>query len=660
MRFPPSLLDEIRARLPISQVVGRKVSWDKRKTQPGRGDYWACCPFHSEKTPSFHAEDRKGRYHCFGCGVSGDIFTFLIETEGVNFPEAVEQFAGEAGVALPAPDPQSQAREARRASLYDVMELAASFFEDRLQTGEGAKARGYLSERGLRVETQQAFRLGYAPNARHELKQFLASKNISQDQMIAAGLLIAGEEIPAPYDRFRGRIMFPIADARGRIIAFGGRALDPDQPAKYLNSPETDLFDKGSVLYNLAPAREAARKAGAVIAVEGYMDVIALHAAGFGHALAPLGTALTDRQIALMWRINPEPVLCFDGDGAGIKAAQRALDTALPHLKPGYSLKFALLPDGQDPDDLLRAEGSDALAAVLAAAKPAIDMLWAREVEAQDLSTPERRAGLEARLRQITGEIQDNDVRRHYETALRMRLRELWQPQTQARGRNDGRNDGRGGKDYERAYDRGRMGERGDYGARRFGQNIRARLGPSTATRASALGRGGSNMNRREYVLVYTVLNHPVLLEQYAEEFGSVEFSIAELDSLRNGILEIAARRDTLDKQQLADDLKASRWGAAVDRLETAMAALSEWFSQADAAEQDAETGFRHVLALHRKSLTLKRELKAAERELAANPTDENVAVLLDLTRQLESAEGSEANVEGYGEASERRAASDF
>src|SRR5690606_11415876 len=410
MRFSPSFLDELRDRVPISTLIGTRVSFDRKKSNPGRGDFWACCPFHGEKTPSFHCEDRKGRYHCFGCGATGDHFRFLTELEGASFPEAVARVADMAGVALPARDPEMEKREAQRATLFDAMELASQFFESQLQSAAGAKARAYLQDRGISSSTQQKFRIGYAPESRSALKKFLANKGISREQIEACGLVVHGEGIAVSYDRFRDRIMFPIEDMRGRIIAFGGRALSPDAPAKYLNSPETELFHKGRVLYNAPNARKASQPqkgqpARAIIVVEGYMDVIALSQAGIEHAVAPLGTALTEEQLELLWRISPEPVLCFDGDSAGTRAAHRLADLALPVLQPGRSVRFALLPEGQDPDDLVRAEGASAFYSILEEARPLVDLIWHRETSGTVFDTPERRAELEAKLRQITSQI---------------------------------------------------------------------------------------------------------------------------------------------------------------------------------------------------------------------------------------------------------------
>ncbi|RVG26244.1 DNA primase, partial [Sinorhizobium meliloti] len=425
MRFSPSFLDEIRDRVPISDVIGKRVTWDRRKTNVSRGDYWACCPFHGEKSPSFHCEDRKGRYHCFGCGVSGDHFRFLTELEGLSFPEAVQQIADLAGVPMPQPDPQAEQRERERTSLLDVMELATQFFQDQLQTANGAKARAYLRERGLTGRTIETFRLGFAPDSRNALKEFLAGKGIGKEQIEACGLVVHGDGIPVSYDRFRDRIMFPIPSAREKVIAFGGRAMSPDAPAKYLNSNETELFHKGNVLFNFARARRASQGAdgaGTIIAVEGYMDVIALHQAGIENAVAPLGTALTENQLDLLWKMTTQPVLCFDGDGAGVRAAHRAVDLALPHLKPGRSVRFALLPEGKDPDDVVRHDGREPFDKVLANARSLADMVWQREVQGGDFDTPEKRAELEARLRQVTSVIADESVRRHYGQDMRDRL----------------------------------------------------------------------------------------------------------------------------------------------------------------------------------------------------------------------------------------------
>ncbi len=390
MRYPADLLDEIRSRVPVSRVVERHV----KLRRAGR-EYMGLSPFKTEKTPSFTVNDHKGFYHCFASGEHGDIFTFLMKVEGLTFPEAVERLASEAGVILPAPKPVDEAKASHETRLREALEEACRFFESALAGREGNAARAYLEKRGVPFSEIKSFRLGFAPDSKTALKGHLGGKGFSIAEMQDAGLLIHGEDIAIPYDRFRGRLIFPITDPKRRVIAFGGRALLPDQQPKYLNSPETELFHKGHVLFNLAAARDAAKTVKRVIVAEGYMDVIALHRAGFANAVAPLGTALTSDQLRLLWSMAPLPTLCFDGDTAGQKAAHRAIDTSLPHLEPGRSLQFAFLPEGRDPDDMVTGGAEDALAKALGEPAPLIDVLWARERDRHPLNTPEQRASLE-------------------------------------------------------------------------------------------------------------------------------------------------------------------------------------------------------------------------------------------------------------------------
>src|SRR3984957_13754713 len=424
MRFTPEFLEELRARLPTSEVVMRRVKL-KRSGREWKG----LSPFQQEKTPSFFVNDEKQAWFDFSSGLNGNIFDFLMKTEGVSFPEAVERLASMAGVPLPAVTPDAARHEQRRKTLYDVMELAAKFFADTLASRSGAKARGYLGDRAISPQTQLQFRLGYAQPDRFALKEHLGGQGISVEDMVEAGLLIAGDDIPVPYDRFRDRVMFPITDFRGRVIAFGGRALEKDVPAKYLNSPETPLFHKGDNLYNPSTARTAAHNGSALIVVEGYVDVIAMVTSGFAGTVAPLGTALTENQLALLWKMADEPILCFDGDGAGQRAAGRAADLALPHLTPGKSLRFALLPEGQDPDDLARASGRGAIEEGIAAARGLADMIWSREIEGGNFATPERRAALEARIGELANSVRDDVVRRYYREDLIQRLQRSFAPE---------------------------------------------------------------------------------------------------------------------------------------------------------------------------------------------------------------------------------------
>ena len=405
MSLPPQFLDELHARTRVSSVVGQSV----KLTKAGK-EYRACCPFHNEKTPSFYVNDEKGFYHCFGCGAHGDAISFLTEARGLSFMDAVKELAGAAGMEVPAPDPQARERAERRAGLSDVTEGAADWFREQLAGIEGGAARAYLDKRGLTAATIQRFGLGYAPDSKGKLKAALG--RFGTDKLVESGMLISVED-KEPYDRFRGRLMIPIRDARGRCIAFGGRIIGEGEP-KYLNSPETPLFDKGRQLYNLDRAAPASRQAGRILVVEGYMDVIALDQAGIAEAVAPLGTALTEGQLQLLWRLSSEPILCFDGDAAGQKAAIRAAQRALPMLGPERSLRFVELPSGQDPDDLVSTGGKAAFEALLANAEPLVERLWRHERDAGALTTPEARAGLKQRLFDHARTIQDPSLSQLY------------------------------------------------------------------------------------------------------------------------------------------------------------------------------------------------------------------------------------------------------
>ena len=426
MSLPPGFLDELRTRTSLAQVIGRKVMWDQRKSNQGKGDLWAPCPFHQEKTASFHVDDRQGYYYCFGCHAKGDAISFVRETENVAFMEAIEILAREAGMPMPARDPKAQEKADRRTQLTDVMAQAVQFFRLQLQTGAGHDARKYLAKRGLSDATLEKFGIGFAPDGWQNLWDHLTGKSIPEDHILATGLGKPSTKGGKPYDTFRNRIMFPIKDSRGRVIAFGGRAMDPNDNAKYLNSPQTEIFDKGRSLYNFAPAREASGKGQSLLVAEGYMDVIALSEAGFGATVAPLGTAITEDQLRLMWRMSPEPIIALDGDIAGLRAAYRLIDLALPLVQAGQSLRFALMPEGKDPDDLVRSGGASAVQAIVDQSLPMVQLLWRRETEGQVFDSPERKALLDKVLRDKTGLISDQSLRKHYDDALFQLKRDMF------------------------------------------------------------------------------------------------------------------------------------------------------------------------------------------------------------------------------------------
>jgi DNA primase len=416
MALSPQWLDELRARVTLSSVISRTT----RLTKAGH-EFKACCPFHNEKSPSFTVNDQKGFYHCFGCGAHGDVIRWMTDQRGLSFMDAVKELASEAGMEVPAPDPQAARAAEQRDTLHDVMKAAQDWFVAQLAGPEGEKARAYLATRGFDAHTLQRFGFGYAPEGRQAMKAAL--KDVPEAKLIEAGLRIAVED-KEPYDRFRGRLMLPIEDARGRVIAFGGRILDAqktDAP-KYLNSPDTPLFDKGRTLYNLHRAGPASRQTGRIVVVEGYMDVIALAAAGIADAVAPLGTALTERQIELLWRLVETPILCFDGDAAGQRAAMRAITRALPLLRPAHSLKIVRLPPGLDPDDLIKQQGTKAMELQLANARSLVEVLWEHERDAAPLATPEDKAGLKARLMAHVETIADREIQSLYRRELSERF----------------------------------------------------------------------------------------------------------------------------------------------------------------------------------------------------------------------------------------------
>jgi DNA primase len=633
MRFTPRFLDELRDRVSITDVVSRKV----RLVRKGKS-HLGLCPFHNEKSPSFNVSAEKGFYHCFGCGVSGNAITFVMETEGLSFPEAVEKLASDIGMELPARDARDDEREAERRSLYEVMEFAAAFFERELQGARGAKARAYLDGRQLTGPKVEPFRLGFAPDSRNALKEHLAAKNVSVEEMVEAGLLVAPDDGGAPYDRFRGRVIFPIIDAKGRVIAFGGRTLDPDGKPKYLNSPETPLFKKSTVLFNFGPARKACTGGATLIAVEGYVDVIALVAAGFDGAVAPLGTALTEEHLQMMWRIAPEPVLCFDGDAAGIKAAQRGIDLALPLLEPGQSLKFALLPGGQDPDDLIRAQGASAMQAVLDEAVALSEMLWRREIESADLATPERRAGAERNLMKLIDAIAEPKVREHYRTAMRERLRVLFAPGEAQRP---------GGAAGRREPWTPRFSPRGPFKPERPGARPQWTPPVSEAVRRSAAGRGLAQAQAHSEpsaaALILAALTHPFLLEAHDEAFANLPIPAENLDKIRRELLHAASLGHSLDSQGLRDHLRHRGLGEACERLERRPMLRSMAMTRRDTAQPIVLREFQHALARHRKLTELEAEHAQAAEALRREMTDENLARLRAITDELRSTIGAEA-----------------
>ncbi len=609
MAFPPQFLDELRARLPVSEVVGRKV----RLVRKGR-EHSGLCPFHNEKTPSFTVNDEKGFYHCFGCGAHGSVIDFAMETEGLSFPEAVEKLAGQAGLQVPQSSPEERERAKVRATLYDVVEAVCAWYESNLRSAEGRAALDYLRGRGFTDETIRRFRLGFSPDGRGRLLQAMESQGIERRQLVEAGLIKlppndTGRGGGDPRDYFFNRVMFPIADGRGRIIALGGRILGDGQP-KYLNSPETPLFHKGRNLYNYAMAREASKGAGTVIVAEGYTDVIALAQAGLPNAVAPLGTALTEEQIGLLWRIADEPVLCFDGDNAGERAALRAAERAMPILKPGKTLRFMGLPAGDDPDSLVQARGADGFRHLLAGARHLVDVIWQAEVTAGPHDTPERRADLERRINGRLSAIADDGVKYHYQQSLRQRMRDLFFQS----GRRDGPK-----KPWKGS------------GSRQKAGGLLPGLG--------ARGDLGAMKSLQERILVATLVNHPDLIHDSVEALNEISLQNRELDTLLHEILNHAFTAPTLDTRDLQRHLIHCGHERMLGVVLNAQVYRQASFAGPGATVLEARAALDEMLASFARS-RLKLDRADATKELEDDMSERNAEKLLNLVREGSRAGG--------------------
>lgn len=516
MTLTPQWLEELRSRTTLSTLIGRTV-----KVQKAGREYKACCPFHNEKTPSFTINDEKGFYHCFGCGAHGDAISWMTEQRGLGFMDAVKDLAAEAQMEVPAPDPRAAQRQEVRATLHDVMAAAQDWFVERFNSAEGAAARDYLKNRGISEKTIREFGFGFAPNSRGQLKDALSKHGV--DRLIEAGLLIKVDD-KEPYDRFRGRLMIPIRDPRGRVIAFGGRILGDGEP-KYLNSPDTPLFDKGRTLYNLDKASPASRQTGRILVVEGYMDAIALAQAGFKDVVAPLGTALTEHQIERIWKMVEAPILCFDGDGAGQKAAMRAAVRALPILRPSHSLTFISLPAGQDPDDLIRSEGAQAFAALIDRPQTLDDKIWRVEYDAEPLNTPETKAGLKKRLSDHVRAIANQDIAQHYRQAFDERYQETFF------ARRDNRSEGRRPQNSNRKF------------TSKF-----VSYKPTDDTKSFLIE--GYDLQIAKGILG-GLIRHPCRISSHFEELSAIRLADSQMQSLLGELTNVAMRKETLDMQGL-------------------------------------------------------------------------------------------------------------
>jgi len=612
LAFSPAFLDELRRRLSIFDLVGKKVRLNRRGKQAT-----GLCPFHNEKSPSFHVyDDDEPHYHCFGCGAHGDAITFVMQTDGLEFRDAVERLAADAGLEVPKDTPQERERAERQASLGTVMEASCTFFQSQLGGTPGA---AYLKSRGLTPETVQRFRLGFAPDGRTALKAHLAKLNIPEALAVEAGVLIKPEDGGPSYDRFRGRVMFPIADTKGRIVAFGGRVLGDEKP-KYLNSPETPLFSKGRLLYIMNFAQKAAREGGEVILDEGYMDVIALAQAGFPQVVAPLGTALTEEQIEILWRMAPEPILCFDGDEAGQKAAAKVAERVLPILKPGLSLQFIKLVNDEngakeDPDSYLKKHSPQEFRAYLDARKtPLSSILWQILKKDRALDTPERRAGFRADINHLVNLIADKPTREEYRGHFQSLLQNI------AGADRAGMQLAPGQRRQSRVADAdGIMGADGRHYSFFEWRHLPA-FYKEWGGEALRLGLGSVRRQPAEIFLA-TVIHHPNLLHKYIETLKSLDIADPTLDRLRNKLVRVAIESPELTGTATWGQLVQDGFGDQLGGLSSRTHALR--FSLPSADDGTAENGLIHIIGILNEN-DLRQELDSAGKRWAEEPSDEN------------------------------------
>ncbi len=583
MRFDERFLDEIKSRVRLSDVIGKTV---KLKRQ-GR-EYAGLSPFTKEKTPSFFVNDDKGFWHDFSSGKHGDLIGFLQEVERLSFPEAVERIANEAGVPLPAADPQAQEREQKRLGLQEWLELAQRWFAANLRRPPGKEAREYLERRGLPADQWERFGIGYAPNNRTGLKDALVQRGARPADLVEAGLLISPEGGGQPYDRFRDRIIFPITDTRGRIVSFGGRAMNPDDKAKYLNGPETALFHKGKLVYGLSEARRLRGAGGGdqpIVVVEGYMDVIACQRAGIA-AVAPMGTALTEEQMELLWRLDREPVLCFDGDKAGLRAAYRAVDRALPQLKPGRSFRFVLLTGGQDPDDVLREKGALALRDMLSRTKPLVEILFQKERDVEPLDTPERRAGFKQRLRNAAAAVPEGDLASEYRRQLLAGFDQMF-PRDAPMNRD------------KAPWRKGGFHAPG--GSSLEGKAAAASLALSLEPTVAAVAQG--------------VLDDPARLDDHLEALQTYGFGDPALNGLAQEIVRLRLEADSLDSGSLNRHLAQAGLGASIREIERAALKSGAPFLSTDMMLADARVSWSQAFEVLTRLAALEEALDSAKSE---------------------------------------------
>ncbi len=627
MNISKSFLEDLRSRISLSDLIGEKVSWDEKKSRVGQGDFWAPCPFHDEKTASFHVDANKGFYYCFGCHVKGDCFTFLKEYDNLSFPESVTVLAQRAGIKLPVGNKFQKESEKNKEILYEINHVASQFFVDQLNKTDANGCQRYIKERGINKLSVTEFGIGFAPKSSNKLCSFLKNKGFETTAIIESGLCMISENDKEPFDRFRNRLMFPIKDERNKIIAFGGRALDVNAKAKYLNSPETSIFSKGQIIYNYSNARTNIKKGSALLVVEGYMDVIALFQAGFPNAVAPMGTAMTLAQLRLLWRLNREPIILLDGDKAGRNATASVLSLALPFIEANQSLRFGILPVGQDPDDILKSEGIESLRTIMDGALPLIDMLWNNLTENQIYDSPERKASLDLKLNEQIKKIKNSHLRHYFSTAVKEKKQQFF---------------------YEF---KSKSQDQSAYGSNREKQSqFTTNSGPLIATRHSKLSQKWNNIDIEvqfnEGVILVGAMNHPTVAYELENELSKVNFKYLDLKKIRDAILEeipISETTSTEEFQRRINDI--IKFNALQILYKIPHLELHPYLLKT-AGDTNAKIAIIDAIRNHNSINQLNKEIEIAKNEITHGATEDLTSRIKNANRTLrESRKGSESPV---------------
>jgi len=612
------IVDEIRNKVQLSDVIGKYIQWDRRKTQANKGIYWASCPFHSEKTASFNVNNEKGVYHCFGCKSSGDVYKFIMSTDSLSFPEALEKLSIVAGVELPKNKSFDPIRDKKRKIIYDIMEETCLFYQKQLNSDQNSRAYQYLFKRAISENEINKFRMGYA-SGKNDLIKHLIGTGYNHKQLIAAGLILKSEDRNEYYERFRDRVIFPICDQSNKVIAFGGRDLTDKAHAKYLNSPETELFVKKNIIYNFYNARKAIQHNPNLLVVEGYTDVISLDKSGFSSTVSTMGTAFSEDQLDNLWKISKNPILCFDGDEAGYQAAIRSISIAFIKLKPGFTLSYIFLPPGKDPDNMVRDAGPEIMQEYIASAEPLIDVFWNSKVTDLTTDSPELRAKVDNDFDELIRTISDKGIQNHYKSLIQKRLYSFWNS-----------------KNY--------------FNSRKlYGFDSRKQKKISRELQQNSLARGDRNaIQKRENLILLVAINHPLLVKRNTDKFLSFNFSRASFEKLRGKIIDIVCLDNDTDRVELRNKLLKQGFKEVLRKLDESKISLLDSFVSIESDINETELAWKHVIDLQKRIQIIEKDLKEAEIAFSNFPSEDNATRLENIRLSLDDTSGREAFITGY------------